>query len=116
MIQVAMDNKGKRTINANVAQRTWDRVKGYVPEITVLDRHSGLVAGGAVMRGQEWEVGRLNERLRFLKYEGGEYFRGLFCPAQSVSLGILTFEQYMRMALTELRTEVKCLSSRSTCT
>jgi hypothetical protein len=101
----------------NVAQRIWDRVKGYVPEIAVLDRHSGLVAGGAVvMRGQEWEVSRLNERLRFLKYEGGEYFRGLFCPAQLTSLCILTFEQYTRMALTELRTEVKCLSSRSTCT
>jgi hypothetical protein len=100
----------------DVAQRIWDRVKGYVPEIAILDKHSRLIAGGAVMRGQEWEVSRLNERLRFLKYEGGEYFRGPFCPAQSTSLCILTFEQYMKMALIELQTDLRRLSSRSTYT
>lgn len=61
----------------DVSQRIWDRVKVYVPEIARLDGHADLTAGSAVMRGQVWEVTRLNERMRFLRYEGGEYFRGI---------------------------------------
>jgi hypothetical protein len=61
-----------------VAQKIWDRVKVFVPEIAKLDGHTDLTAGSAVMRGEVWEASRLNERMRFLRYEGGEYFRGLF--------------------------------------
>jgi hypothetical protein len=61
-----------------VAQKIWDRVKVFVPEIAKLDEHAELTAGSAVMGGQVWEASRLNERMRFLRYEGGEYFRGSF--------------------------------------
>jgi hypothetical protein len=62
----------------DVAQKIWDRVKVFVPGIAKLDGHADLTAGSAVMRGEVWEASRLNERMRFLRYEGGEYFRGLF--------------------------------------
>jgi hypothetical protein len=64
--------------SSDVAQKIWDRVKVFVPEIAKLDGHADLTAGSAVMRRQVWEASRLNERMRFLRYEGGEYFRGLF--------------------------------------
>jgi len=72
--------------SSDVSQRIWDRVKVYVPEIATLDGHSDLTAGGAVMKGQVWETTRLNERMRFLRYEGGEYFRGLFSATTETSL------------------------------
>lgn len=62
--------------SSDVAQRIWDRVKLFVPHIARLDRQAELTGGNAVMRGEVWETSRLNERMRFLKYEGGEYFRG----------------------------------------
>ncbi|CAD0105879.1 unnamed protein product [Aureobasidium uvarum] len=55
-----------------VAQKVWDRVKVFVPEITILVRQAELTGGSAAMRGEVWETSRLNKRLRFLKYEGGE--------------------------------------------
>lgn len=64
--------------SSDVAQRIWNRVKSFVPEIAKLERQAEVTGGSAVMRGEVWEASRLNERMRFLRYEGGEYFRGLF--------------------------------------
>jgi len=72
--------------SSDVSQRIWDRVNVYVPEIARLDGHSNLTAGSAVMKGQVWETTRLNERMRFLRYEGGEYFRGLFLATIETTL------------------------------
>lgn len=63
--------------SSDVAQRIWNRIKSFVPEIAKLDRQAEITGGSAVMRGEVWEASRLNERMRFLRYEGGEYFRGL---------------------------------------
>jgi len=62
----------------DVAQKIWGRVKVYVPKIARLDKHAEITGGGPIMRGEVWEASRLNERMRFLKYEGGEYFRGMW--------------------------------------
>ncbi|THY12307.1 hypothetical protein D6D01_08644 [Aureobasidium pullulans] len=58
--------------SAEVARRLWDRVKMFIPEIATLDKQSELTGGGAAMKGEIWEASRLNERLRFLRYEHGE--------------------------------------------
>jgi hypothetical protein len=61
--------------------RIFSRIAPHVPEVGALEgtpwgRALGL---GAVKRGERWEFTRLNERMRFLKYTGGEYFkRGSF--------------------------------------
>lgn len=61
-----------------MAEMIWARVKGAVPEIEVLkDWPDWIDVTGkwACARKEVWKMTRLNERLRFLKYGAGEYFR-----------------------------------------
>ena len=58
-----------------VVEKIWDRCKEHVPEIGML-RDMPLVTGnGPVKRKEAWKMSRLNERMRFLKYGSGQYFR-----------------------------------------
>lgn len=53
-----------------------DRVKSFLPEnIMNLRNNPGITGAGPVKRQETWEFSRLNERLRFLKYSSGMYFR-----------------------------------------
>ncbi|KAG9659284.1 hypothetical protein KCU64_g3953, partial [Aureobasidium melanogenum] len=83
----------------DVAQRIWNRVKSSVPEIAKLDRQAEITGGSAVMRGEVWEASRLNERLRFLRYEGGEYFRvhedGAYQTPDGSERSFFTFRLYL---------------------
>jgi hypothetical protein len=54
--------------------RVWARIEAAVPEIHSI-RDWPAVTGGA-RRDVTWVATRLNERARFLKYVGGEYFKG----------------------------------------
>ncbi|KEQ77796.1 hypothetical protein M436DRAFT_59754 [Aureobasidium namibiae CBS 147.97] len=71
----------------------------YVLEIARLDGHSDLTAGSAVMKGQVWEATRLNERMRFLRYQGGEYFRvhedGVYQTPDGSERSFFTFHLYL---------------------
>ncbi|KAL8739193.1 MAG: hypothetical protein Q9181_000084 [Wetmoreana brouardii] len=58
-----------------VVARIWDRVKARVPEITSLKEMAHVTGNGPVRRGETWHMSRLNERMRFLKYTKGQYFR-----------------------------------------
>jgi hypothetical protein len=60
-----------------LAARIFARIAPHVPEVGALEGISwGRAVGlGAVKRGERWELTRLNERMRFLKYTGGEYFK-----------------------------------------
>lgn len=65
-----------------MAEKIWARVKGAVPEIEVLKDWPDWVdvtGKWACLRKEVWKMTRLNERLRFLKYGAGEYFRRGFC-------------------------------------
>ncbi|KAG9671661.1 hypothetical protein KCU99_g2984, partial [Aureobasidium melanogenum] len=42
--------------SSDVAQRIWNRVKSFVPEIAKLDRQAEVTGGSAVMRGEVWEA------------------------------------------------------------
>ena len=61
--------------DAGVAERIWLRVKSSVPEIDHLKGRAVVTGNWPVMRGETWKMSRLNERLRFLKYSEGQYFR-----------------------------------------
>lgn len=58
-----------------IVEKIWSRVKAHVPEIENL-KNMGRVTGiGPVKRKETWRMSRLNERMRFLKYGEGQYFR-----------------------------------------
>ncbi|MBE7179674.1 MAG: hypothetical protein INR71_00415, partial [Terriglobus roseus] len=61
--------------DADVVAKIWARCAPHVPEIQKLDGWPKVTGLGPVKRKEIWEITRLNERMRFLKYEGGEYFR-----------------------------------------
>ncbi|KAL2003097.1 hypothetical protein VTN02DRAFT_5041 [Thermoascus thermophilus] len=60
-----------------LAQKILDRLTPFLTEAGIDTIHNQpLITGmGAKRRGEVFHLSRLNERLRFLKYEGGEYFR-----------------------------------------
>jgi hypothetical protein len=58
-----------------LAARIWARCEPHVPEIMRLENMPHVTGRGPVMKKEVWEATRLNERMRFLKYVGGEYFK-----------------------------------------
>ncbi|KAL0261658.1 hypothetical protein SLS55_003088 [Diplodia seriata] len=75
--------------DAEIAARLWARAAPLVPELAVLegekwsvpprgtaeDGHGSALHARQVQRGERWRCAGLNERLRFLRYVGGEYFK-----------------------------------------
>ena len=53
----------------------WARIKDHVPEILTLKNQPHITGYGPVRRSETWKMSRLNERMRFLKYQEGQYFR-----------------------------------------
>lgn len=60
----------------DVMAKLWSRIEGAVPEIHELKNWPNVTGNGPVKRKETWRLSRLNERMRFLKYVGGEYFKG----------------------------------------
>lgn len=62
---------------AEVAERLLDRLMPYMRECGIEHIQSQpMVTGlGPARRGEVMHLSRLNERLRFLRYDGGDYFR-----------------------------------------
>lgn len=56
-----------------VVQLIWNRIRDHVPELDVLEKRP--LVTGTTTKVKRWKVSRLNERMRFLKYGGGQYFR-----------------------------------------
>ncbi|OQO11854.1 hypothetical protein B0A48_03581 [Cryoendolithus antarcticus] len=61
----------------DVASRVWERVKDLaeVSEILRLEHRPKITGTGPSQRNEVWVLTRPNERMRFLKYIGGEYFK-----------------------------------------
>lgn len=55
--------------------RLWARVEAAVPDIHRLENWPNVTGIGPMKRNEVWKMSRLNERMRFLKYVGGEYFK-----------------------------------------
>jgi len=60
----------------DLVAKLWARIEGAVPEIHKLNNWPDVTGGGPMRRNETWKLTRLNERMRFLKYVGGEYFKG----------------------------------------
>jgi len=58
-----------------LAAKIWKRVEAAMPDILRLEDWPSVTGFGPQKREEVWKVSRLNERMRFLKYVGGEYFR-----------------------------------------
>ena len=61
--------------DADIVERIWSRIKDSVPEIEHLKDMVRVTGYGPVRRGETLKMSRLNERMRFLKYGEGQYFR-----------------------------------------
>jgi hypothetical protein len=61
-----------------LAAKLWARIEAVAPDIHRLENWPGATGMGPFRRKETWKMTRLNERLRFLKYVGGEYFKGTY--------------------------------------
>ncbi|KAL6715278.1 hypothetical protein ACLMJK_007542 [Lecanora helva] len=61
--------------NTDIAERIWNRVRSSVPEIHRLQGVPYVTGKGPAKRNETWKVSKVNERMRFLKYGPGQYFR-----------------------------------------
>lgn len=59
----------------DIVDRIWDRIRSYVPELLELANAPDVTGEGPAKRRETWKMTRLNERMRFLKYTRGEYFK-----------------------------------------
>ncbi|KAF2758581.1 hypothetical protein EJ05DRAFT_464436 [Pseudovirgaria hyperparasitica] len=58
-----------------IVNRLWQRVKPHIEPWTRLEGRAEVTGNGPAKRKEVWRATRLNERMRFLKYVGGEFFR-----------------------------------------
>jgi hypothetical protein len=58
-----------------VVSRIWDRIKDLVPDLYEIKNLPEVTGSGPTWRREVWKYTRLNERMRFLKYTAGEYFK-----------------------------------------
>jgi hypothetical protein len=74
--------------NHVIARRLWDRVmqaEGMKDYFSILEGEGyWSVCGDSMYEGERWKITNqgLNERLRFLKYGPGQFFRGMLCKAK----------------------------------
>lgn len=61
--------------NREIMAKLWARIEGFVQDIHQLKNWAGVTGHGPAKRNETWRVTRLNERGRYLKYVGGEYFK-----------------------------------------
>ncbi|KAI9722685.1 MAG: hypothetical protein M1812_001616 [Candelaria pacifica] len=63
----------------DVAGRIWKRclnARGLWDDLGILQGKEGVLGWRACERGDKWRATRLNERMRFLRYGKGQFFRG----------------------------------------
>jgi hypothetical protein len=79
--------------NTMLVQRIWKRIlqgEGIKEYLSVLDgeKYYPVVGDGATRRGERWVVSKqgMNERMRFLKYGAGQFFRGMLITLLIMSI------------------------------
>lgn len=87
--------------STEIAERLMARLMPFLQQCGIQEIENWpLVTGfGPAKRGEVYRVTRLNERLRFLKYEGGEYFRphgdGPFVTEDGMERSLFTMHLYL---------------------
>jgi 2OG-Fe(II) oxygenase superfamily len=76
------------------------RIKPHLPEnILALQNNARITGYGPLKRKETWKASRLNERLRFLKYTSGMYFRehcdGSYVTPDGTEVSFLTIHIYL---------------------
>ncbi|KAF1966634.1 hypothetical protein BU23DRAFT_560050 [Bimuria novae-zelandiae CBS 107.79] len=61
--------------NRDLVAKIWARIHDSVPDIHRLENWPDVTGLGPAKRKETWTLTRLNDRMRFLKYVGGEYFK-----------------------------------------
>lgn len=83
-----------------VVERLLERIKPHLPQsVTSLKDSTQITGAGPVKRKETWQITRLNERLRFLKYNKGMYFRehcdGSYVTPEGDEISFLTVHVYL---------------------
>ncbi|KAI5917647.1 oxidoreductase domain-containing protein [Camillea tinctor] len=85
----------------DVANRIWKRIAHLpeVQEILRLESRPRITGIGPIKKGEVWTLSRPNERMRFLKYVGGEYFRphcdGMYQHPETKERSYFTLHLYL---------------------
>ncbi|KAJ6084292.1 hypothetical protein N7486_011092 [Penicillium sp. IBT 16267x] len=85
----------------DIAQRIFDRLKPFMRDFDLVKIHNRppITGLGPARRGETYHLPRLNERLRFLRYEGGDYFRphwdGCYVTPDGKERSLLTIHLYL---------------------
>lgn len=101
MLVVEARNCGRIIWDTHVmAKRLLDRIMPHLPkEMVTLDQNARVTGNGPTMRKEVWRISRLNERLRFLKYTSGMYFRehcdGSYVTPDGKEISFLTVHLYL---------------------
>lgn len=67
--------------DGDLVAKIWSRVKDCVlPDIEYVKNKPEVTGFGPMKRGQVLQMTRPNERMRFLRYEPGQYFRRMYPP------------------------------------
>jgi hypothetical protein len=64
--------------NKEIMASLWGRIEALVPKIHRLENWPYVTGNGPAKRGEVWKVTRLNDRGRYLRYTGGEYFKRMY--------------------------------------
>ncbi|KAI9709758.1 MAG: hypothetical protein M1820_003161 [Bogoriella megaspora] len=59
----------------DVVASIWSRIEDHVPELSIIFGRPHVTGQGPARRKEIWRMTRLNERMRFLKYVNGDYFK-----------------------------------------
>ena len=85
-----------------IVEKIWQRVKHLVPEIHTISQQPQVTGLGPVRRKETLKMTRLNERMRFLRYEKGNYFRphwdGSFRTPDGEEFSLYTLHLYLNEA------------------
>ncbi|KAL2045185.1 hypothetical protein N7G274_002267 [Stereocaulon virgatum] len=85
--------------DADMVDRIWKRVVGHVPEILSLKDQPRISGYGPIRRKEFLQMSRLNERMRFLKYGAGQYFRphmdGAYVTPDGKEISFFTLHLYL---------------------
>lgn len=95
--------KGGRIIldSHEIVQRLLDRLRPYLRDLNIETVHNQPLVTGldAARRGEVWSLTSLNERLRFLRYDGGDYFRphwdGCYATPDEKESSLFTIHLYL---------------------
>ncbi|KAJ5935628.1 hypothetical protein N7466_005175 [Penicillium verhagenii] len=108
----------------DIAQRIMDRLQPFMRgfDLEIIHNQPMITGLGPAKRGETYHLSKLNERLRFLRYEGGDYFRphwdGCYVTPDGKERSLLTIHLYLNgdgeQDLDELLPEIVRAEKRNT--